>query len=115
MPRLPDSERILNAYAAGFAPMWIARRFGVSYSATQGVIYMARKAGDHRASFLKSTIAGGRRWVGKHRNISDQPAKSFGVDANEMALRADQFPDLPEISEPILPFGGRVPNMDETA
>jgi hypothetical protein len=110
MTRLPDRERILNAYAAGFAPGWIAGRFGVSYGLVQSVLQRARAVGDTRAVYSDSRISAGRARMTRSRLYGRN-----GIDATDPALRPDAFPDLPEINEPILPFGGRVPNMDETA
>jgi hypothetical protein len=102
MTRLPDRERILNAYAAGFAPRWIAQRFGKNCGAVEMAIFRAREAGDPRAAYADPLIALGRKRAAASRRF-------WPVRPDHDLSAADQFPDLPEISEPMLPFAGRIP------
>jgi hypothetical protein len=108
MTRLPDRERILNAYAAGFAPSWIAQRFKKNASSVQSVLQYAREKGDPRAKYYDKSTHGHRRYVSTFRKYIESGLVR-GHDINEAVVSIDQFPDLPEISEPMLPFGGRIP------
>lgn len=99
---LPLRERVLNAYAAGFAAWWIAARFGCSRRTVAACLWKARLAGDPRAPYVgreKNTalFVTARRWKFRVYNT---------LDRDDLY---DEFPDLPEITAPILPFGGRVP------
>jgi hypothetical protein len=104
--RLPLRERVLNAWAAGFSMAFIAERLKCHEGTVRNYVRFARRENDPRAISVDRRISLGRgrgaaqRLLAEIRDLNPRDAP-------------DQFPDLPEISAPILPFGGRIPQALE--
>lgn len=95
--RLPLRERVLNAFAAGFAISIIADRLHTSQRNVRWIIWNARKErGDPRAALIEQEISTGRKrsvWAQRWVQAFTPPRK----DGKPSTSSYDQFPDLPDI------------------
>jgi len=97
--RLPLRERVLNAFAAGFAISIIADRLHTSQRAINCILYKARKErGDTRAALIDQAVSSGRK-RSAHKIRWAQAFTSPRNDGTRAVPFYDQFPDLPEIND----------------
>jgi hypothetical protein len=110
--RLPLHERVLNAYAAGFAPAWIAERFQMTTTHVETIIVKARRAGDRRAVYTAQSVRVGR-W--RSTMLKKQAQEMVQAGAPPLALsERDEFPELPAPNDWASLKPPRL-EMDETA
>jgi hypothetical protein len=102
--KLPLRERILNAHAAGFAHWIIAARLGTKRSYVSSVVCAARKEGDTRAVHVPHDA---QSWRYHTKFLTSRGALVKGGD--DTAYFDDEFPDLPDVYEPIAPLAWRIP------